>query len=410
MGLGKSVQAITAADRIRAVRILIVCPAVACENWRNELRKFSPNRLVGIKQSRRDPFRYNTTIISYDLAADIGSRIDEDFDLLILDESHFLKNVEAQRTQRILGKGGIREKCRRIWCLTGTPMPNHPGELWPMLRTFGATTLSYDAFIKRYCKLAPGYRDHMRPVGRRPERDEELRALLSKVTLRRTAKDVGLELPPLTFGDLVVPPGEVDVTPEIQERVEEQEEWIAAQLQGETLDDRQMAILTACAQSVSTLRLYNGWQMIEPVSDIVQDELAAGAYSKIIIFVVHKSVAHGIVDNLWTWGAVSITGETGARERNHNIERFQNDPDCQIIVCNIRAAGTAINLTAADHVLFAEAEWSPADNRQAVKRAHRIGRERPVFVRFAGIAGSIHEKIQATIRRKTDDINAIIGD
>lgn len=437
MGLGKTVQTIAAANAASTKRLLVLCPATARDNWRNEFNKFDDSISCVVARSKKDLVRElqaesggekslsgrgSTTgggaarraiITTYDLAADLTpaelQRIGR-CDLLVLDEAHMLKSVDATRTQRILARGGLREHCQRIWALTGTPMPNHPGELWPLLRTFGVTRLSYDDFVTRFCETIPGFRGKLRVVGRNPERDGALKRMLKVIMLRRTAEEVGLQLPPLSIGDLVVPAGKVIADEGLRARAAEQEEWLRERLEGvNVFEPQHMALLESVAESVSTLRLYNGLQKVEPISDLVHDELEAGAYRKIIIFAIHTSVIYQLAENLMQWGAVTLNGATPTQARALRIAQFQQLEDVQVIVCNIKAAGTAINLTEADQVLFAESEWSPGDNRQALKRAHRIGRKRPVFARFAGISGSIDQRIQQINRRKAADIDAIIG-
>lgn len=102
--------------------------------------------------------------------------------------------------------------------------------------------------------------------------------------------------------------------------------------------------------------------------------------------------------------AVIVTGETSAAERERAIDRFQNDPSCCVFIGQIQAAGTGITLTASSDVLFAESSWVPADNQQAAMRVHRIGQKNACMVRFATLANSIDERIQAVVARKTSDI------
>lgn len=399
MGLGKSAQAITAADEILADSILVVCPAVARENWKREFAKFSRFPRQPVISS------YEGIVSAFQTGAPW-----QKFDLAIIDESHFAKNPEAERTKALLGKNGLVHHVERMWFLSGTPMPNHPGELWPIMFTTGRTTLKYDVFCRRYCKFVPGFRQHLQITGAKAERVEELREKLAPIMLRRTVEDVGMQLPELFFGDVVVEPCPVKLSREQFENATKEELWLRKRLEGlDEFNPKEMRLLEAIARSVSTLRLYNGLQKVDSVAQMVNEELESNQYSKIVIFGVHRAVLQGLHDKLYSdfWPAI-INGETSERERQERIDRFQKGKRSRVLLCNIRAAGTAITLTAADQVLFVESEWSPGDNRQATKRCHRIGQTRPVRARFVGIANSIDEKIQRINRRKAQDIRAVL--
>ena len=152
MGLGKTAQAILAADMVNAQRILIICPAVARLNWKREFHEFSifdRDFVVCLRTMDRPG---QSSVVSYDYAvANHSWLISMQWDLVIVDESHFLKEPTSKRTRVIYGIDGIIRKTKRLWCLSGTPAPNHAGELWPMLFTFGATRLSYEQWVKKFC-------------------------------------------------------------------------------------------------------------------------------------------------------------------------------------------------------------------------------------------------------------------
>jgi SWI/SNF-related matrix-associated actin-dependent regulator 1 of chromatin subfamily A len=131
------------------------------------------------------------------------------------------------------------------------------------------------------------------------------------------------------------------------------------------------------------------------------------------VFAVHRDVisilASALRKKFGRFGVVTLFGGTPPRRRQENIDRFQTDPKCRVFIGQVVAAGTAITLTAAHDVLFAEASWNPADNAQAAMRCHRIGQDEPVFVRFVSAAGTIDERIQRVLRRKTETITQLFG-
>ena len=425
MGLGKSAQAIRAADDILAERILVICPAVARVNWLREFQKFAkyPRKFVIGLEGSHVPRPGEGYICSYELAikTNLLQKWQGHFDLLILDEAHYLKSPDAQRTIQILagaGKikmvdgrsiGGVIRNSFRTWALTGTPMPNHPGELWVWATTFGVCKLDYASFCRRFCEFIPGFRHHLQITGLRKDRREELRALLAPVILRRTVKQVGLQLPELFFGDVVVEPGNVRLSAEQLDKATQEELWLRERLRGvEELDPKAMGLLEALARSVSTLRLYNGLQKIEPVAELLEVELSANHYPKIVVFAIHTEVIRSLAVALQEFGTAVIHGGVSPGARQAAIDAFQTNPKLRVMICNIHAAGTAITLTAADQVLFVESAWSPGDNQQAAKRCHRIGQTHTVRARFVAIADSIDEKVQRINRRKAQDIRAVL--
>lgn len=419
MGLGKSAQAITACEEVKAGKVLIVCPAAARVNWRREFEMFSPNlRPVVVENARSDFKTTDSLIVSYDLIAkhpNLGS-----FDVVIIDESHFIKGIETKRTQAILGSAGTIHRTKYFWALSGTPAPNHIGELWPLLFTVGATPLTYSKFVSKFCN---SYMYHHGPVitGTKSAMTGEIRAMLAPVMLRRKKEDVLKELPPIFYQSVVVEPGPVDLDTdigfvdyvfpidrrkELDETLGKERQKIEIAMAGAGWEDG-LKVLEGLARSVSTLRRYTGLQKIQSVADIIESELNSNAYEKIVLFGIHQAVIEGMRKRLSKFGAVTLYGKTPPEKRDSNIDAFQKDPKCRVFIGNIAAAGTAITLTAAHHVGFIEADWVPANMAQAAMRCHRIGQSKPVTVRFFSLSNSIDEKISDRLRRKTKELTEI---
>jgi SWI/SNF-related matrix-associated actin-dependent regulator 1 of chromatin subfamily A len=432
MGMGKSAQVIRACDRIGAQRICVLAPANARINWEREFRKFSPvSRRLDVVLTGDDFAKRRSgagLICSYDLASKVDwSRPENKFDVLILDEAHYLKAPSAIRTRTALGKVGAVRSAERVWAVTGTPMPNHPGEIWTLLYTFGATKLSYDSFVERYCTFYTVGQFQKRITGANKERIPELRELLRKIMLRRI-KEPGM-LPEISFDDVVLEPGEIsnywieqyltrwimpeDNTKGLYQEID-REQTLVASLLGQvgfnkhTPSGAGMQALEALAKSVSTLRQFTGLQKVKGTVELVTQELESGAYEKIVIFAIHRGVIEELRQQLKKFKPVTLYGGTDPKTRQKNIDKFQKNPRCKVFIGNIHAAGVAITLTAAHNVLFVEQDWVPGNNAQAAMRCHRIGQTKPVYVRFAGLANSIDEKIAQVLKRKTRDLSAIL--
>ena len=446
MGLGKSAQAILAIESIdsklnqekksefasQGHRILVICPAIARENWKREFEKFSKVKssfdLVFTKQKKLSDSQSPDTerhviIMSYEGAVaveDTGGY----FDAIIIDEAHYLKSIDAKRTKAILGAKGLIRKLKpngKLFALTGTPSPNHAGELWIWLYTFGVTRLSYWQFATEFCEIDDnGFGKKI--TGTKLKAIPKLRELLDKIMLRRTVSKVMDQLPPISFTNHVVPPNEVVLDAAIsfvkysqnpadlitlQNILKKEQGIIDGILKSGMTESEIMKALEATAQSVMTLRRYVGLQKVDGIADILEPELASNPYSKIVIFAIHKDTIEGLRQRLAKFGAITLYGGTPANKKDTHIMRFQGNPKCRVMICNIQEAGTAITLHASNQVVFAEESWVPADNIQAAKRCHRIGQERPVFVRTFSVAGSIDEHVSKVLAKKMSELDLI---
>lgn len=429
MGLGKSAQAITAADALNALPVLVLCPAVARSNWIREWQKFSSRTLkvAALMTSKQaaQPLP-DVTICSYDLAsqAAVTSALSRRrWAVCVLDESHYLKNRTAKRTKACLG--AIAKSCERLWCLSGTPAPNNVAELWPVLRVAGAYTGDYWSFVRDFCVTHDnGFGIQItgaRNVG-------QLKQLMAPVMLRRMKDEVMKDLPPIMFSDTVVEASMPDdrslftafttylsYQPErrmqvFRDDMAKQEHLLKTLAEsgiglgygfGHDASPEAFKILEGLQNKVKSYRKWIGIQKTPKVIEMIRAELEANAYEKIVVFGVHMSVIEMLQFGLKDYGAVSLWGGTPAEKRGRIIKKFQENPKCRVFVGQIVAAGTAITLTAAHNVAVVEADWTPANNQQAVMRCHRIGQTKPVSVRFFSLAGSIDERIQQVLRRKT---------
>lgn len=430
MGIGKTAQAIEAANIIQAKRILIVCPAVARVNWTRELALWDKcHRSYEIIYKQKQAIDPNKSqIVSYDfLAQNKDKKAFSNIDVLIIDEAHFLKNRATKRTKALLGKSGMAHLVKHTWALTGTPATNHIGEMWPILFTFGATKLDYNQFIETFCITSDGEWGGITIHGTNLSKLKEIQAMLDKVMLRRTLEDVKLELPKLSFNKILVEEGEIDwdtspefvqyVSPtdtrlEFYKEIAEQEKFLSRALEldhnRERIEDK-INLLRGLTGSVAQLRSFNAALKVDAIFNIIKDEVEADHHAKIIIFAVHKAAIEGLRLKLEKEKirCVTLYGGTPDAKRNKHIDEFQNRPRCNVFIGNIQACGTAINLTASNNIIFLEQSYVPADNFQAVCRAHRNGQKRPVFVRIATLPGSIDERVQAILMRKMKELAQI---
>ncbi|WP_137390856.1 DEAD/DEAH box helicase [Rhodoligotrophos defluvii] len=402
MGLGKSAQAIAACDAVGDDgRVMVVCPASLVENWKREFDKFGTGRPM-------------LTVMSYDRAArgealalaEMAGKID----VLIIDEAHYAKNRSAKRTKAIYGPkcdgvGGLVERARHVFLLTGTPAPNNASELWTHLRALApelienpkrpGKPMAYWDFVQRYCKT----RDNgfgVQIIGSKNLAD--LGERMKPFYLRRRKDEVLKDLPPIRF-DQIYLEGKAPAEGSEAKRI------------AEVLDKEGIEGLQKIAPHVASLRRVTGLAKIEPVVAWVKEWFEGGG-SKLVLFAHHREVIERLHDGLVQFldpGPVFVTGSQEQGLRQYAVDEFQNDPKVKVFIGQIQAAGTGLTLTASSDVLFVESSWVPSDNQQAAMRVHRIGQRNACTVRFATLAGSIDEQIQAAVARKTADIAQLFG-
>lgn len=404
MGLGKSAQAICAADLLGAERVTVICPAVVASDWREAFETFGdvPRGLhvVGTK----GPYGISNAgacVVSYDRAGrpDVAKALRARGGRLILDEAHYLKNLQAKRTRAVLSKHGIAGGFETADFLTGTPVPNHVGELYPMLRTAGRYVAKYHDFMRQFAVIRET------PFGEKivgHRNTEQLRQLLDGWMLRRLNQVV---LPNSRRGELHVEPSECDPEhPVLQElRRLEPEAAAAVELAISAGDLNDLD-----TPHVATLRRLTGMAKVGAVARHAAELLQAHADAKLVLFCQHRAVMGYLRHALAEFGPVLIAGGEPEGRRTQAKAAFQSSPECRVCVCQMQAAATGITLTAANHLWIVEPSWVPSENDQAVKRIVRIGQTRETTIRFVTLINSIDETVNRILLRKRQLIDEII--
>jgi SWI/SNF-related matrix-associated actin-dependent regulator 1 of chromatin subfamily A len=415
MGVGKTATTIRAVDKIGAMRGLVVCPAHLRANWLAEFEKFSTisRRIVKVG-SQHDMIawvkgRFNIAILGYEQAAKYAEMVyqsGEPIDFIALDEAHYLKNASAYRTRQILGHmagggmGTLAEWAKYVWHITGTPMSNDPLDIYTFLRMCGATNLPQETFIRQFFFATKGaYTQRMQP---KPDEIEKLKALIGNNSIRRTKKDVGMQLPPIFLTSHIVD-GDTDKITELLKQYPDLEKAIIV-----AVDKGGLSFLNA--QHTETLRRLIGEAKAVPYAHMLMDELSVDT-DKRVVYGIHIDALTSVRDILVKHGigAVLVNGQTSEKQREEAVWSFQNDPATRVFIGNMRAAGTGLTLTAACEVDLLESDWAPAPNAQALMRVHRIGQTRKVRGRFITLAKSIDEVVNRIVAAKTASIAQVEG-
>ena len=369
MRVGKTPQAIMAADKLGAERVLVLCPAIACYQWQEQWYEWDSTRLPYIL-GKEPPDRHRVLIASYNRAVQHKEALTRRsrWDVVIADEAHFAKSPDAQRAKLVYGKGGIGWNADRIWALTGTPAPNHAGELWTMLRAFGAVKCSYDDFVRHFCYYSER---KGRIFGNKPQHLAELRALLAPFTLRRTLREVASDMPAISFNLLAIEPQGVDYRTDVIEDID--------------AEDR---IAVALAKTV-------------PLAKEIKECLDGGEYKQTVVFGYHLAPLKRLMELLTINGidACFIGGETPLKQRENKLAAFKAGV-CQVFVAQMIAGGVAIDLSSAQHGYFLELDWTPANNAQAAHRLVNLQTQDPVTFDVLTMPGTMDDRVQRTLLRK----------
>ncbi len=397
MGLGKTVQALCALEG----RSLVVAPTSLIHNWEGEAARFRPGLRVAAYHGpgrQLDP-NANLTITSYAIL-----RLDTDvltavnWDVVVLDEAQNVKNPESQVAQAAFAlRTGFR------MALTGTPVENRLDELWSQLH-----------FLNR--GLLGGRRDfrdrYARPIAEGDlEMGRRLRERVRPFVMRRLKRDVAPELPPRT--EVVLRFDLADEEREVYRAVE------AATVR--PVVERLQAGGSVIAALEALLRLRQA--ACHPA--LVPGQVASGS-SKVSLLVerLEQAVADGhkaLVFSQWTsllnlvephLEGVDIPFERldgATRARGAVVDRFQSADGAPVMLVSLKAGGTGLNLTAADHIFLLDPWWNPAVEDQAADRAHRIGQTRPVVVHRLIASATVEERILDLHARKRALGDIVLG-
>ncbi len=398
MGLGKTLQTIC----VLQGRSLVVCPTSVVHNWGRELARFRPGLRVCTYHGPRRvlDLEADVVITTYALLrldhAELTARV---WDVLVLDEAQAIKNPDSQSARAAFD---VRAEFRVS--LSGTPLENRLEELWSQLHFTNPGLLGGRRdFDHRYAK----------PIGDgHAARAQELRQRIRPFVLRRMKEEVAPELPPrtdmITYAELSEPERQVYEAVRLATREE-----ALAQLAGGgsvlgvlevLLRLRQAACHSALVpgQTASTSSKLEA--LVEALEEIVAEGHRALVFSQWTGLLDLTEVA------LDRAGIERLRLDGSTTDRGALVERFQSGEGPPVFLISLKAGGTGLNLTAADHVFFLDPWWNPAVEQQAADRAHRIGQTRPVFVHRIVAKDTVEEKILLLQEKKRQLAEVALGD
>lgn len=366
MGLGKTVQAIAAMvslNALGATHFMVVCPASVLVNWRREIEQFSDIKVTVIRGGDQAALlawkeKGGATVTTYESISRFALPEDFRFSMLVADEAHYAKNPAAKRTQALLL---LRRKAERILYMTGTPLENRVDEMCFLVSCLRPDIAGQIKEIK-YISSAPQFREKLSPV-----------------YLRRTREDVLSELPDLIQKEEWCEMGAA--------------EWAhyALSVQAENfMAMRQVSWDVPVRQSSKAQRL------LELCDEAKEDG------RKIIVFSYFRDTIRAVRELLGKRALEPITGSVSPARRQEIVDAFAQAEDGTVLICQVQAGGTGLNIQAASVIIFCEPQLKPSLENQAISRAYRMGQLNSVLVHRLLCDNTVDERILELLREKQD--------
>jgi len=399
MGLGKTLQTLCA---LRG-RVLVVCPKSVVYNWQAEIARFRPGLRTAIYHGsgRALDRAADVTLTTYAvLRLDVAALAEPTWDVVVLDEAQAIKN-ETSQTARAAFQ--LRGKFRLA--LSGTPVENRLEELWSVMHFANPGLLGgRSEFQTRYAApISAGERD---AAGR-------LRAKIRPFVLRRMKREVLPELPPRTEAVLHVELDEAERTVYDAVRAATRKEVaskLAAGGSGSVLAALEALLRLRQAACHSDLVPGQHAETSSKVERLVEAlEEAAQDGHKALVFSQWTSLLDRVEPHLKNADIAFTRLDGSTRDRASVVNDFQREGGPPVMLVSLKAGGTGLNLTAADHVFLLDPWWNPAVEDQAADRAHRIGQERPVMVYRMVAKDTVEERIFALQGRKRALADVALG-
>ena len=375
----------TAAAALENLPALIVCPAIAKTVWEAAFNKLAPNVSVHVVNGKKDaglPNSADITIINYDVLQYGVTNVDK-YNALVLDECHRIKNPKAARTKAAML---AMKKIDCVYALSGTPIPNRPIELWPILHGLGIYRGGWFDFAARYARLfsAPWGLDAS-GASNLPE----LKAMMKPHVLRRKKEDI--------FKDYKEPQVSL-ITFDLPTDKREQS------FDADALVANPNALMAF--EGLAEIMREAGMRKVQYAADFIDDLLQAN--EPVVVFAHHKDVVQALQDELKTHKPVIVVGDTTRLKRDMAIEAFQAGKT-KCIIGNIAAMSEGVDLSAADTIVFVECTWSTSALEQASSRVENITKNgiAPVIY-ILTIKASLDHNVLAKVLKKLNVVNQII--
>ena len=417
MGLGKTLQTlahlVVEHEKPSGKPSLVIAPTSVVPNWEAETAKFAPGLKILVLHGSDRAARYDqipkvdVVFTSYPL---LGRDIDilsfQAWHVVVLDEAQYIKNPKA-----LTARNACRLKAEQRLCLSGTPMENHLGELWSLMRFLMPGYLADEKTFTQNIRR-PIERDH------NPEVQLALNRRVSPLILRRTKDQVATELPEKTtiIHRIALSPEQSDLYEALRASMDKRvRDAVAAKGLAKShiivldalLKLRQICCHPQLLDHEDAQRITESAKLEHLSNELLPTLIEEGR--RILLFSQFTSMLELIEEHLQREQIpyLKLTGKT--KERAKLVKEFQNGT-APVFLISLKAGGTGLNLTGADTVIHYDPWWNPAAENQATDRAHRIGQTKPVFVHKLVCSGTIEERILLLQNRKAALVKALLSE
>jgi len=419
MGLGKSLQAIATVQYTDSYPALIVCPSSLLIDWKTKIHDALPDRTVQVIPGKgtTPDLSADFVIISYNnLNHHKANLAKYNLKGLVLDESHFCKNTDAQRTKAAKFLAKKIDSDGVVLLLTGTPITNKPAEFAPQLQIidqidqFGGLW----GFYKRYCDAYKDRWGHWHKDGA-TNLKELHNSLRKSCYVRREKEEVLTDLPPITYNTISTELPKkfqaeynrakndlIDWYTEEKERLARQEgkNPTAARIKAHfaTMNFEELIQMTALRKIVARAKIDAAIEWVNNANE--QGE-------KVVIAAHHREIVQSLAQ---ATGGLMIIGGQNPEVTEADKRKFMNEPDHMNITVSITAAGHGHTLTASSNMLIVEPPWTPAQYRQTAARIHRIGQTGAVTIHNMVVPNTIDTHVYSRLQEKMANTDPAISD
>lgn len=415
MGLGKTLQVLTYLSWLYQQNpnqvVLLVVPASLLGNWEKEAEHFTPDLPVRILHGRRaaemeqeflaDPVFLNIT--TYGMALRMQRLSEKKMDCLILDEAQAIKNPGTKQT-RAIKKIQASQKI----AMTGTPIENDLSNLWSL----------FDFLNKGLLGTSEEFHDFSGQLPQHADGYQKLRNMISPFILRRLKSDKKIisDLPDKMEKTEYVSLSQKQIV--LYRKLVSELEQVIRNVDGMKRRGIVLAYITKFKQICNHPDQYMGQERYAPKESgkfEVLRTLCETIYEKrerVLVFTQYKEIIpylKAFMEEIFDSEGLVIHGSVPVARRQKLVERFNGEDYVPFMILSLKAGGTGLNLTAANHVIHFDRWWNPAVENQATDRAYRIGQDKSVIVHKFVSVGTIEEKIDAMIRSKIELAENVIG-
>lgn len=391
MGLGKTLQAIALLTNLheeKKKKSMVIMPKSLIYNWENEIKRFSPKLKVGVYYGINRDFsslkKADVILTTYGtIRNDIENLLEQKFDLLVLDESQNIKNINSQTTKAVL----LLDAKKRV-ALSGTPIENNLLELYSLFRFLNPEMFgSVQEFTNDYIVPIQKYSD--------TSTIEELRKKIYPFLLRRVKKEVLADLP-----DKIEKLVYVDMNDEHRRFYEERRKYYYSLLEKNTSSQGNfdkffvLQAINELRHIVSSPELESKKIISSKKEVLIENVIEAIENNhKVLVFVNYLSSIESICDSLKENKIkyLKMTGQT--KDRQNLVDKFQNDSRYKVFVMTLKTGGVGLNLVSADTIFIYDPWWNTTVENQAIDRAYRLGQDKTVFAYKMIMRNTIEEKI-----------------